>query len=317
MLTLIGVSSCMKKELPVALKAPGAEQVASLELGEDYRWQVYYSLRANREVGRNRVADWDFAFECSPEGYRVLMNSAKFQMKAYRVATTDFMKVSIGDTIGVKGVTDAYSGSLDSTALGDWRMGKPVFIVSRGSDEAGTFTGMCKLQLLKVDEAGYRVRVSALNNSNDTTLEIPKEDQFNFVHLSMSGIPHLLRCEPPKEEWDLLFTKYVHYYYDLSMPYAVVGCLLNRYQTSAALDTLHQDFQEINLQSAEQQILSRDINTIGFEWKSYSIDKMLYTIDTKKYYLVKSKEGIYYKMRFTAFYKNGVKGAPEWVFQQL
>ncbi|MGC4058902.1 MAG: HmuY family protein [Chitinophagaceae bacterium] len=310
-------AACMSKEQLVPVKPQGAEQIASVELGEDYKWQVYYSLENNKEIARNLITDWDLAFECGTAGYRITLNSAKFRMGVYPVYGKDFSSVSAKDSSGIKLRTDLYTGLLDSTAIGDWRSGKPVFIVNRGIDAGGKNTGTCKIQVLESDAASYTVRVSGLDNSNDTLLTVEKDDRYTFTQVSLANGAAILHTEPPAKDWDIVFTKYTHFYTDLNMPYAVVGCLLNRYSTFAAVDTMHTDFSSITLQSAENVSFSSLINTIGFEWKSYDINAGLYTVDSKKYYLVKVQSGAYYKMRFTGFYKNGLKGAPEWQFQRL
>ena len=57
---------------------------------------------------------------------------------------------------------------------------------------------------------------------------------------------------------------------------------------------------------------------IGYDWKSFDLDNQIYTIDSKKNYIIKDQKGFYYKMHFIDFYNNnGEKGFPLFEFQLL
>ena len=309
-------SSCLNKETPVPLKPAGQETVGDVELADDYRWQVYYSLKNNTVVGKNLFTSWDLGFETSPRGNRIILNGAKFRMVAYRTGKQDFAAVTIADTIGVASQIDMPSGSLDSTAIGDWKNGD-VYILHRGVDELAADLGMRKIQFVSVDATKYVVRFSALNGADEKTLEIPKDEKYNFCYLSFDGGGKTLTVEPPKTEWDIVFSKYTYLYYDLDMRYSVVGCLLNHFNTSAGEDTASKLFATIDLEKAASVKLSSLVSTIGFEWKSYDINAGKYSIDTSRYYIIHTQDEIFYKVRFIDFYKSGVKGAPKWQYQRL
>jgi hypothetical protein len=311
------LSACMKKELPVPLRPKGTETTASVEMAEDYRWQIYYSLKNNTIVGSNKYTAWDLGFETSPQGWHIILNGAKFRMAAYRTAKLDFGAVNISDTIGVPSFIDAASGNLDSTAFGDWRTGN-VYILHRGTDEMGNFLGMQKIQILSVDAIKYVVRFATLDGANEKVLEIPKDGRYNYTFLSFDDAGKTLLIEPPKTEWDIVFTKYTHYYDDLDLRYSVVGCLLNSYQTSAVEDTLTKNFAEIDLQKVAPMVLQKKMNEIGFSWKTYDLNAGKFTIDANKFYIIRSgEEGIFFKLRFIDFYKDGIKGAPKFEYQRL
>lgn len=311
------LSSCLSKETPVPLKPKGAETTATIEMAEDYRWQVYYSLKNNTVVGKNLYTSWDLGFETGADAYRVILNSAKFRMVAYRTSKTDFAAVTIKDTMGIASEIDAPSGSLDSTAIADWRSGN-VYILHRGTDEHGTELGMRKIQFVSVSADKYIVRFSELNGSNERTVDIPKDTRYNFSFLSFDDGGKTVQVEPPKQEWDIVFTKYTHYYYDLKLRYSVVGCVLNHFETSAGMDTVTKTFAEINLQSAAAVKLSSFITSIGFEWKSFDINANKFTIYPNQFYIIRAgEEGVFYKLHFIDFYKDGIKGNPKWEFQRL
>ncbi|MBL7712973.1 MAG: HmuY family protein [Chitinophagaceae bacterium] len=318
LLLLSMLSSCLNKETPVPLKPKGAETTASVDMGEDYHWQMYFSLKSNAMVGKVLYSSWDLGFENEASGYRIVLNGGKFGMAAYRTGKTDFASVTIKDTTGVSGKIDMPSGSLDSTAIGDWRTGNAVYIINRGTNENAKWQGFEKIQILSVDAAKYVVRIAGIDGSNEKTMDILKDNRYNLGFLSFGDGGKTLTIEPPKAEWDIVFTKYTYYYYDLMMPYSVVGCLLNRYQTTAGLlDSTSKDFAAIDLEKAMGARLASFNSAIGFEWKYYDLNSGKYTVNPAKHYIILSQQGIYYKLRFIDFYQAGIKGAPKWEYQQL
>jgi hypothetical protein len=311
-------SGCLNKETPVLLKPGGTAILAGIDMGEDYRWQVYYSLKHNAVVGRNLYTAWDLAFEASADGWHIKMNGAKFRMVAYRTTKTNFATVTVSDTTGCTSQIDAPSGNLDSTGIDDWRKGN-VYILHRGTDQYGNELGIVKMQVLSVDELQYSIRFSDINDNQGKIMimSIPKDSAYSFRFFSFDEGGKLVAIEPPKDQWDIVFTRYTHYYNDLDLRYAVVGCLLNSYQTRAEQDTVHKVFPDIDLPAAMGVKLSARINAIGFEWKSYDLNTGKFTVDSRRIYLIADQSGIYYKLRFLDFYKAGVKGVPQWEFQRF
>lgn len=306
--------SCEKEELPVPPHAPGDVITATVNIGQDYRWQIYFDLETNRVVGQNLKSAWDLGFETSPSGFHVVLNTSK-AMFALNTGNTDFSQVN--DTAGFSAGKswDETSGNLDSTAIGDWRATQPVYILDRGYNEYGQHQGFRKLLLQSVNASGYTVRFAQLNGSGDTTFFIPKDTTYNFTFLSFGNGGELVNVEPPKAEWDLVFTQYLHIFYDPLTPYLVTGCLLNRYGTTAARDTLT-DFSAIHYQQVFSYTLLPAVNTIGYDWKIFSGNTFI--TNPGMNFIIRDQSGLYYKLHFTDFYDtNGVKGNPEWEFRQL
>jgi hypothetical protein len=236
-------------------------------------------------------------------------------MKVYKTKK-DCTAVKAADTTGLGVIpVDRPSGSLDSTAFGDWRDGS-VYVIARGYNELGQDQGMMKVQVLSVDDKAYQVRFAKMDGSGDNTVEVKKDDAYNLSFLSFDGGGKTLLVEPPKANWDVVFTKYTHLYYDLNnMPYSVVGCVLNRYKTTGAQYS-GSKFADIKLQDAMEVKLSEHIDAIGFEWKTYT--GTTYKVDTTRNYVVRNSGGLYFKLRFIGFLdKTGVKGSPAWEYQRL
>lgn len=314
---LFFMSSCLPKELPVPAHNSGDVLTASVRMDVDYKWQVFYNLRSNVEVSRNLKTAWDLGFEASVNGFHVVLNTSK-SMFAMSTGKTDFDQVSMKDTNGfsVHKHWDNPSGSLDSTAIGDWRGKNEVYVITRGYNEKGQALGFVKLQLLRSDASGYLIRCGALDGSSDKTMTIKKDDQYNLAFLSFDNGIAQVNIEPPKTAWDIEFTQYTHIYTDLgNMPYTVTGCLLNRYATTAFADSTI-SFASIDYDKAMTYTYSPAINTIGFGWKTFNGTN--YTVDMNHCYVIRAQNDLYYKLHFIDFYDAaGAKGAPKWEFQQL
>lgn len=313
LLILISLVSCEKEELPVTAHNAGNVITASAELNADYKFQLFYDLKTNSIVGKNLKTIWDLGFETGIDGFNVILNSAK-AMYAYNTNNTDFQSVT--DTTGLKlnAKPDNPTGDLALTAIGDWRINKPVYIIDRGYDEAGKHQGYRKIQMLSQSSTNYIVKYALLNGTNENTVTISKNDDYNFTFLSFTTGQETL-VEPPKATWDLAFTQYTHVFYDPYQPYLVTGCLLNRYQTTANMDSTSV-FSTIDFTQANSLTLAPAINTIGYNWKTFNGSN--YTTNTKINYVIKDSEGLLYKLHFIDFYsKLGIKGCPTWEYQQL
>ncbi len=313
-LTAFLLQSCLPGETPVPAHEAGDVLTASVNMESDYKWQIYYNLKTSTEIGKNDKGIWDLGFESGPDGYRIILNNAK-QMTVYKTDKTDFAAVNTADTAGRES-RDSPSGSLDSTGIGDWRAGNHIYIVNRAHDGVSEL-GLKKLQLLSVDEQEYRIRIADMNGSNDQTIVIPKDDQYNFSFISLTD-GQQVSVEPPKDSWDIVFSQYTHIYYDMdNTPYTVTGCLLNRYNTSVAIDSVH-DFADITYEDIPSYTFSTDINGIGFDWKTYSLSNNVYAVDLHKNYIIRTATGTYFKLHFIDFVSpTGEKGNPKWEFQEL
>lgn len=306
-------SSCLKEELPVAIHKTGDVTRSEVNMEESYKWQIYFDLKTNTVAGQNLKTAWDLGFESGSDGHHIILNSAK-TMFAYNTGQNLFTQVI--DTAGyaVNRRWDAPSGSYDSTAIGDWQILNTVYIVDRGYDEMGNFLGFRKIQILDVDDEKYTVRFAHLNGDGDTHLQIMKDDNYNLSFLSFTT-GATLQIEPPKDQWDLVFTQYTHVFYDPLQTYLVTGCLHNRYNTSVAVDSI-MPFESIAFDKIQHYNFSNNINTIGYNWKTFEAN--YYSTKSNLNYIIRDSEGYYYKLHFIDFYnESGVKGNPTWEFQKL
>ena len=308
---------CLKKELPVPRHESGDVTVSSVDMDASYKYQIFFNLRTNSVVGKVLKTEWDMGFETSADGYHVVLNGAK-SMFSMRTTKSDFSDVSFTDTVGFSSnkKCDSHTGSYDSTAIGDWRNGNSIYIVDKGFDEQGVHLGYAKMQILSVTNANYSVRFATLSGADDATVTVTKDSAYNLSFLSLSG-KRQLQVEPPRADWDLVFTQYTYVFYDQNppVPYLVTGCLLNRYKTQAYLDSTAV-FTDINFGTVANEKLTSDIGVIGYSWKTFNGTK--YSIQPRYNYIIQSSEGVLYKLHFVSFYSpSGIKGVPGWEYQRL
>jgi hypothetical protein len=310
-------SSCLKEELPVKAPKPGSVQSAQISMMSDYRFQVYFDLGTGLNVAQNLKKDWDIAFECAPDGWHVVLNSSKL-MYAAQTKSTDFSAIT--DTaLNYSWKTDAPSGNPDSTAIGNWQKNHFIYLINRGFDEKGKPQGIEKILIESVDQSSFVIHFSNLSETSSKTRTINKIDDLSFLCFSFENGGEVRELEPPKKDWDIVFTQYTEMLYDgvKNIPYLVTGAQINRYQTAAAMTT-DMAFEDILLDNIKDLSFSQRINQPGYHWKSYNFDEASYIVDINLIYIIQCSDGLFYKLRFTDFYdEGGSVGHPSFEYQKL
>ena len=147
-------------------------------------------------------------------------------------------------------------------------------------------------------------------------MDIQTENTYNYQFIALADPQELLSLEPPKEEWDLYFTKYMERLWDGTdtLDYSVTGCLINPHQVTAYLDSVsYRDttfkYEDLTLEDVNENLLTTRQDIIGHDWKYYSIDAGAYSVYDFKNYFVKDVADQIYRLHFTGFYDNeGHKG---------
>jgi hypothetical protein len=309
LLSLAVLPSCIKDEIPVGLPDAGDVIQNEFEMGTDYRYNAYYDFETNTFVKEHLKTEWDLGFETGPNGWRVVLNSAKAMFAGQ--SPSDFQ--STLDTVGVFWKFDASSWNLDSTAVGDWQSYGGAYVLDRGYSWDGTQLGFKKIEIQSVSETAYTVRFAELDGSNEMTVEIPKQNNYNFTFFSFDS-NHIVSIEPPKYQWDLVFRQYLHKF-EGHAPYLVTGVLSNTNGVEVA-EMFDTDFSEITLEDVQTVNFNPAIDVIGYDWKTFNAGS--YITHPEKVYIVKTTEGFFYKLRFTDFYSDlGDKGTPKFECQSL
>jgi hypothetical protein len=313
-----GLASCEKKEALWELPAAGPETVETLNLGPDYENVIYYQLSTQRSQMANLFV-WDIAFATGAGEHHIVMNGGR-DVQCYNTNDTDFYKTTYATT-KVAWQWDNPNGMADSTAVGDWLdtthgvSANRVYIFDLGKSISPRYR---KVKFLGVSGTGYTIKVANIDNSGAYETVVAKDATKNLVHFNLvSG--QVVAYEPPSTEWDLLFTRYRHIYFDLSPPepYILNGVMINMKHISVAeVNTMK--FEDINAEKAAGITFTKKQDEIGFDWKTYLFETGKYVIGQNKVYVLKTSEGVFYKFRFVDFYSDqGVKGYPKFIFQRL
>ncbi|MDZ7846141.1 MAG: hypothetical protein U5L96_04940 [Owenweeksia sp.] len=123
-----------------------------------------------------------------------------------------------------------------------------VFLIDLGLNFHNQKRGYRKLQILNYNNGTYTLKIADLNGQNEKEFEVKTDSRYNYQFISFTKPKEVLSLEPPKEAWDLHFTKYMERLWDGAdtLDYSVTGALLNPHFTRAYQDTLlSQDSQKV------------------------------------------------------------------------
>jgi hypothetical protein len=331
LLSIFLLTGCFKEDEKITPHDPGNVETITIEMTSDYRYQVHFDLYSGEVVSSNLKKEWDLGFESSENGWHIILNTSSF-MNAAETGLTDFNEPV--DTVGLKWKFDVSTGNLDSTAIGNWVEFLPsdstksysneVYIIDRGYDELGNLRGFRKIVFLDVDDSTYSVQYSNLDGTGGNTFTIKKDSEVNYTCFTFDEGGKQLSPEPPKYDWDLVFTQYTTLLFTDEgdpYPYLVTGVLSNPETIEVAQDTLY-DFSSITLDIATNLSYTSIQDEIGYDWKDIvgdvSSGSVSYVIVEGLNYIIRDREGFYYKLRFISFYNNsGEKGYPTFEYQRL
>jgi len=316
------ITSCFKEDVMVPSHQQGNLEVGQASQGSNYERQVFYDLDRNVELRSNVISAWDLCIESIAAGGIIRLNSSKHMVAGNSYDTTFLQDLAKGD-LDMR--FDSSDGHPDSTAIGAWfiqgdesmRSHEYVYLVDRGRDEFNKKMGVKKVQF-KTSGTDYLVRHANSDNTEELVSMISWNDDSGPVYYSFdSGIVDIA---PQPAEWSLLFSKYTTMLQTNEgedYPYLVTGVLLNPNGVTAALDTIH-EFDDIELSDTIDLQLTMRTDVIGYEWKYYNFDEGVYTIVPGLHYLIRDRDGFYYKFRFIDFYNDtGEKGYPKFEYIRL
>jgi len=310
----LSISSCKKDELPVPM--PDVSGVTTVTTGSTYDRQVYFNLSTGKEVATSHRADWDLGFSCSETPY-IITNTSKM-MTAMRIENLSFEQLTSIGNFNTQKKLDHNTGRIDSMAI----RGGTLFLIDRGSG-IDVEKGFIKLEIIEHTKDVFKGRLANLDGSNEQTVSISKDNNYNFVFLkwNKSGEITTPTVEPAKTEWDIVFTQYGYIFYEPAMLYSVMGCLINTHNTQALLIQEDKKYEDVDLAYVQTLELSTDKDVIGYNWKTvHGINSTPgWTIKTDNTYIIKDQHDMYYKLRFTGFMDplTGEKGTPNFEYRLL
>lgn len=315
-------SSCEKVEQPVRLPERGtAIHAAPVNMGEDYLDQIFFNLNSNQVVYTSLINSWDLAFETTPDGYHIFINTAIY--KAYNTGQKDITQVLIAPKYSDPvWKIDASNGLLDSTVIGEWKdkngnSKNDVYVLLR--DTSARNPTYARIQVLSVSSDSYTILFGDIGGKT-TTATIKKNPECNRSYYSF--IEGEVFPEPAKSTWDIVFTRYSTFVYNSGTKayqiYAVVGALLNPYKTTGAFVDSTSDFSTTDIKVLDKVQLKNYRDIIGYTWKTYDFNISRYSVNPNKVYIINDKNNYYWKLHFLDYYSpEGKKGSPSFEYERL
>lgn len=320
---------CEKEDVAIVLPPPGPVSQLIADMGINYDTLVFVDLSSGATVSHPNRA-YDLAFEASPGGFRVYLNTGKL-MFATHTGSSDIL---VADTVGAFWKTDDDNLADDSLAIFNNTntlnlSANQVFIIDRGRPYYSGTSRFRKIKFISSDDSKYSIQFCNLDNSALTDFTVTKDANYSLMYFSFENNGELVSLAPPKADWDIVFTRFTHTYYEepLNSPfryYLVSGALLNKWNGS--LNALckkdstagYISFDDVIYSSAQTFSLNNKASTIGFDWKYYDFNSALYLIRPDQYYLLKDQAGYYFKLKFIDYYNSqGNKGAAKFLYQRL
>lgn len=307
-------TSCELEEIPIDPYDRGDKTEKQVEMGANYLDQIWYDIGTNTVVSTNDKYAWDLAFDAHDTAHAIYLNGA-IAMKAVVLETTDIQADVNPFELFFR--PDISTGIPDSVRLKDLAISGKVAVIDRGVDVSGEELGHLKLQVKMADNnESYEVQYLDLENKWLRTLIIQKEAGYNRSYLSFDMVQQVT-IEPPKDEYDLVFTQYTYQFYEPFLAYLVTGVLLNPSQTVVAVDK-EKDFDGITAEDLASYDFTQYWDAIGYNWKYFDLEASTYLVFPEINYIIKDGEGFYYKLHFTDFYsEDGDRGYPKFEFQRI
>lgn len=308
----LSISACHKDEIPIAPHVASDATEVQVAMGQTYKDQLFYSLKDNAIISSNDKKNWNLGFESAANGWHIILNSAN----GMAVHRSDLNFDEINDVTGLTwDHWDTHTGNLDSTAIGNWQLENKIYIIDLGLDDLGSHLGYYKLKIESVNANAYLISFGEISELIPQQQTITKNTANLFTFYSFQN--GVVSIAPPNETWDLVFTQYTHLFTEPEEAYVVTGVLLNPFTTKATTITT-KSFNAITYSDAIALNYSSNLDVIGYSWKVYDFNLSIYTVDPTITYLVKTSEGLYYKLHFIDFYNAlGIKGYPKFEMQLL
>lgn len=323
---VIMFQSCFEEDDRVPPKVKGEQTEVSLE-NSIYDNQIYFDLGSNQVRAVHPNNSWLLAFGTGPEDWFVNINSAGY----YGVAPTG--KFDFG---GVVPLTkpglykfDASSGNPDSCSFAGWldREALPwkptgeIFLI--GKFDGIKYVPEWKLRIDSFDDTSFHISYAKMKGEVFSQT-VRKDPDRNLVHVNLKPQFSQFIIEPPKTDWDLLFSQYGTILFTdegVPTPYFVRGALQNPFKHRIAMDAIV-PFDSIDFFQALEMEFSNRLDVIGHDWKepliNFETNTATYQVRKDSTFIVNDNEGFYYKLRFVNYYsKTGEKGFPGFVYLKL
>lgn len=279
----------------------------TVSIGASYNNQVWYNMFGG--VQRTAaLADWDLAFDVSPMGYAIAINSANgVRVWKYRKADTSGWNTM--DTTGLANWNPQWNSEYywglgaignytNPNVMGDLDWGKynttthavtgdSLYIVRLAN---GTYK---KLWIVSLVGVVFTFSYADMDGSNTQTINLNKTNYIgkNLAYYTI-GTNSASDREPYSEDWDIMFSA-ATVLDGNPRTEAVV------FSNSPTLVARYQGVYADNYRDYSNAVYSDSINTIGHTWKTGTGNS--YTVQDSLLYFVQTQHGDIWKMVFKGF----------------
>jgi hypothetical protein len=294
--------------------------------GEDYRMQLYFDMSTGTLKASNQRDAWDLALGCDMSKPNAFVNPAMTLAIAATGSTNFTQNYFPSDyEFRYERSNRFFTRGWMSEDMQNGTSGRQVYLVDMGRTINNQNRGYKKIQIVSLDDKGYDLKISDLDNSGLLETRIEVDGNYNHLYISLEKPDSVMQLEPPRNEWDLHFTEYMERLFDGSdtLDYSVTGCLINPYRTQAYFDTISSldssvGYTSLRLEDVDETRLTSRQDVIGHDWKYFDLDAGAFLVRTNWNYFVRDNGGATYRMRFTGFYDNsGNKGAVSFEYLPL
>ena len=284
-------------------------QNQSISLLPSYTNQSFYSLE-NGEVANLNNTDWDLAFSTATMSSSIRINAGMgTELYSYPLGdTTDwntFNSSNLSNWLPIyNSDTNWFVGAFDknSTSMFDMGWGMYSMITHHVTGDSlyaiKTIGGdWKKLWIQKLANDEYSFKYANLDGTNEINTSVSKLNYSdkNFIYYSLDQNSALDR-EPNSIDWDITFTKYITPVQ--GVPYGVTGVMSNDGVQVAQVDNLPDPNSYTDY---SQHSMSTEINTIGYDWKSFDMSTFSYSVEPYRCYFVKDLQDKVWRIIFTSF----------------
>jgi hypothetical protein len=294
---LVFLAACFPKEEAIVPK-PRVNKSVAIDAGEAKNGVAFYSLENSELLA-----------ETSPEAWDIYADDKGFKLnflRSTRVAEFSEAWENVTDTIGLKFhyLTTDFEGI-------QWQLKENTnYVFDLGLDDNYVPLGFMKLSVKMIDGV-FNVTHSTLSAAQS----ISREFSNPYIYYSMMN-DELVEL-PRESTYDIVFGKYTDFvvFADEEADYLVYGTLLGN-SASFKIDKAFDDITAADFDSVSFDFIKR--TTIGWDWKTYSLEKGAYEINPNTTYLIQTKNGFKYKFRFVNFYNTqGISGHPTFEYKLI
>jgi hypothetical protein len=278
---ILNLSGCVKTNDNVASLPVIPFPQVQVNLGKNYEFKEYYSIKNRQIIKTVTNKDWDIAFSNN-------LSSKKQVLLNYGVNTfyqgINTFSTNFNNTLSILDYNrflnlNKYSNYYDENdslfndnfyyESGILKSNKFIYIIQRGENSLNL--NWKKIQILSFDENEVHILISNLDNSSRFDVKVPLNKTSNYTYFSFEK-NSAVDIEPKKEDWDIEFTRYVQNVkqFDITQYYAVAGALLNPSKNIEVSRIENKAIENIKLQDVQNLNYSKSLYEIGYDWKNFS-----------------------------------------------